>query len=222
MQNASRFTPMYCLAIAGLTITLVFMPEHWAGWMAYDREAILAGEWWRLWSGHFTHFTLMHASVNSALLLLLSLTLCRVFSRKFILALFFIGPAAISLLLALFVQEMILYRGASALASLLMALLICHAFYQMQGKSVSILYAIVLGWSIKLIFESLGISLTDLPHPIHVAWQAHLAGIMIGVAIYFGQKQYVFKGADEESEIAGTKFSRRISQQAQDGAYNPS
>lgn len=182
------------------------MPEHWANWMAYDREAILAGEWWRLWSGHFTHFTLMHASVNSALLILLTLILNRVYSRKFILALLFIGPIAISLLLALLVPEMVMYRGASALASLLMALLICHAFYRVQGRSISILYTIVFGWSIKLIFESLGISLTDLPHPIHVAWQAHLAGMLMGVAIYFGSRQYVLRGADEESEISGENF----------------
>jgi membrane associated rhomboid family serine protease len=51
----------------------------------------------------------------------------------------------------------------------------------------------VFGWLIKLILESFGVSLSELPHPIHIAWQAHIAGIMIGVAIYYGSKQNVLK-----------------------------
>lgn len=184
---------MHSLVIAGLIITPVFMPEHWVQWMTYNREAIFAGEWWRLWSSHFVHFTLMHALVNGILLLLLSLILDKVYSRKLVLGLLFIGPAVISILLALLVPEMILYRGASALASLFMALLICHAFSRAEGRSVYILCIMVLGWLIKLILESFGVSLSELPHPIRIAWQAHIAGIMIGVAIYYGSKQYALR-----------------------------
>lgn len=186
------------------------MPEHWAVWMAYNREAILDGEWWRLWTGHFIHFTLMHAFVNGALLLLLSLTLVEVYSRKFVLTLVFIGPVAISILLALFVPEMAWYRGASALASLFMALLIGHAFYRRRGKSVSILYALIFAWLIKLILESLGVSLADLPYPIQVAWQAHLAGILIGVSVCFTSKQFALKDIYEGSKISVISFSRHV------------
>ncbi|CAK0766443.1 putative Rhomboid family intramembrane serine protease [Gammaproteobacteria bacterium] len=171
------------LPIVGLPIILALMPECWIEWMAYDREAILEGEWWRLWSGHFTHFTIMHAFVNSVLLLLLVLTLDRTFSRRFILVLFLAGPIAISLGVALFVPEMTWYRGGSALVSLLMALLMCHAFSWMPWKFLAILYVGIIGWLIKLFLESQGMSLMDLPYPVHIAWQAHLTGSMIGVTV---------------------------------------
>lgn len=180
--------PLHSFALAGLAIAPVFMPDQ--DWMAYDRTDILAGEWWRLWTGHFSHFTSMHALMNGVLLLLLSLTLHEIYTRGFVLALAFIGPVAISILLALLVPEMIIYRGASALASLFMALLICHAFYHMRGKSVLILYVLIFAWLLKLVLESQGVSVTDLPYPIHVAWQAHLAGILIGVSVFFVTRRY--------------------------------
>lgn len=30
----------------------------------YDRAAILSGEWWRLWTGHWVHFSASHAACN--------------------------------------------------------------------------------------------------------------------------------------------------------------
>lgn len=37
--------------------------------LLYDRSAILQGEWWRLWTGHWVHFTLSHLAWNAGVLL---------------------------------------------------------------------------------------------------------------------------------------------------------
>lgn len=41
------------------------------GWLRFDREAIAAGEWWRLLSGHVVHLGASHLVLNVAALLLL-------------------------------------------------------------------------------------------------------------------------------------------------------
>jgi rhomboid family GlyGly-CTERM serine protease len=40
-------------------------------WLRFDRAAIVAGEWWRLLSGHLVHLGLSHMLLNIAALLLL-------------------------------------------------------------------------------------------------------------------------------------------------------
>lgn len=37
--------------------------------LLYDRTAILQGEWWRLWTGHWVHFSASHLAWNLAVLL---------------------------------------------------------------------------------------------------------------------------------------------------------
>ena len=36
--------------------------------LLYDRAAILQGEWWRLWTGHWVHFSASHLAWNAAVL----------------------------------------------------------------------------------------------------------------------------------------------------------
>lgn len=71
-----------------------------------------------------------------------------------------------------------MYRGASAVVSLYIALLMFHAFSRVQGRSVFILNIMVFAWLKKLILKLFSISFSELPHPICVAWKAHIAAIM--------------------------------------------
>lgn len=36
--------------------------------LLYDRAAILQGEWWRLWTGHWMHFSISHLAWNAVVL----------------------------------------------------------------------------------------------------------------------------------------------------------
>ena len=176
--------------LACLCLGLVLIPETWADLAAYKRDVIMSGEWWRLWSGHFVHFTPMHAFVNSALLLLLSVVIGRVYSWKLVGALFLIGPPVISLALLYLVPEMDTYRGTSALAALFMTISIALALDRTHGITAFLLYALIVVWLAKLFSEIAGgIGFSNLPPGVHVAWQAHIAGILVGMALNFGLRQ---------------------------------
>lgn len=178
------------LASASICLGLVFLPEGLGELMSYNRQAILAGEWWRLWSGHFAHFTLMHAWTNCALLFLLTVALGRIGSWRLVLGLFVIGPFAISLALMILVPEMVSYRGTSALAALFLTVCAGHVFERARGMSVFFLGMLLIVWSAKLFLEVRdGTSFSNLPTGVHAAWQAHIAGILMGIAVYAAMKR---------------------------------
>ena len=191
MKNISNFPCWRYLTLALILLGLILLPENWAELLAYKREAIIAGEWWRLWSGHFVHFTAMHAFVNCTLLLLLSALLMRAYSWKLVWGLLLLGSPVISLALICFAPEMVSYRGASALAALVMALLISHTLSHVRRTAAYFLYALIIAWLAKLSIEATGgINFSDLPPAVHVAWQAHVAGILIGITVSFSFQSY--------------------------------
>lgn len=101
------------LALAALMLTLSFFGEPLLGYLAYYRPAILEGEWWRLYSGHFVHFGWRHTLMNVGGLLLLVL-ICRgcLTSREWLTGLALL-PAAAGLGLLLFERELTGYVGFS-------------------------------------------------------------------------------------------------------------
>jgi rhomboid family GlyGly-CTERM serine protease len=53
-----RRFPIITLIVVGLSVLVRLLP--WANFFVYDRNAILAGEWWRAVTGHWVHFSLRH------------------------------------------------------------------------------------------------------------------------------------------------------------------
>jgi rhomboid family GlyGly-CTERM serine protease len=86
------------------------------GLLLYDREAILSGEIWRMWTCHFVHFGLGHLWPNLAAATALVFALPKISARQVIC---FIGllPPFISLGLLLFAPGLNSYAGFSGLAS---------------------------------------------------------------------------------------------------------
>lgn len=62
------------LALLALFLVLAVLPGA-ADLLCYQREAIAAGQWWRVVTGHFVHLNLSHALMNGAGTLLLALVL---------------------------------------------------------------------------------------------------------------------------------------------------
>jgi membrane associated rhomboid family serine protease len=82
-------------------------------------DAALAGEWWRLWSGHLVHYDAAHLLTNAvAVVVPLGLVDCLT-RRRLLLAIPILAPALSLLLLAS--ARFDEYRGASALAMALWA-----------------------------------------------------------------------------------------------------
>lgn len=100
------------LLLSALFLLLALLPaaNHW---LDYRRELIAGGEFWRLFSGHFTHLNLAHAVMNAAGLLLVSFLFVRELSRRQWWALVLGAPVFISAGLWLRQPDLLGYAGFS-------------------------------------------------------------------------------------------------------------
>ena len=58
-MSATTKPPILTLILISLAILASASPVL-ADWLVWDRAAIAAGQWWRLITGHFVHFSLRH------------------------------------------------------------------------------------------------------------------------------------------------------------------
>jgi rhomboid family GlyGly-CTERM serine protease len=104
--------PWVFLIITAAAVVIQFNPG-WRGWLLCDWDAIAAGEWWRIWTGHLVHFGWPHFVADAGLFLILGRLLERqhpVISR---LALF-VMPVVILAAIRWLDPAMIRYGGLSA------------------------------------------------------------------------------------------------------------
>ena len=111
--------PWFTILIATICVLLAAMPESLIGPLSGDRQAILRGELWRLWSAHLTHFSLRHALIDSATLLAIGTMAESIFGSRRIALFVLIGAPLISSGIVLVSPTLLDYRGASAIAIML-------------------------------------------------------------------------------------------------------
>lgn len=68
-----RRTALACMTMGLLIGALSLGGQELAAQLRYDRDALLAGEYWRALSGHLVHASLAHTGLNMAGLLLIAL-----------------------------------------------------------------------------------------------------------------------------------------------------
>ncbi len=54
-----RRFPLVTLLMAGGAVAVALFPR-WSAWLIYDRSAILSGQLWRMFTGHWVHFSTRH------------------------------------------------------------------------------------------------------------------------------------------------------------------
>lgn len=108
---------------AGTLLFLVVLPATFIalspachGVLLYDRTAILQGEWWRLWTGHWVHFSGSHLGWNLAVLVCAGAWLEHLRPGRLI-SYIMIGAPLISLGLLAGEPAMQTYGGLSGLAT---------------------------------------------------------------------------------------------------------
>jgi rhomboid family GlyGly-CTERM serine protease len=112
LQSLLRRPPWIFLALAAVALAIQLAP-NWRDHLLYDRDALDAGAWWRIWTGHFVHFGWPHFIADVGLFLILGWLLDarhRVFSRVALAIL----PAFIAGALYWLDPSMIRYGGLSA------------------------------------------------------------------------------------------------------------
>ena len=90
--------------------------------LEFDRARILAGEWWRVWTGHFAHFGLSHLGWNVAVFLPAGIWAERLTPAR-TRALLALAPAMIGGVLLAFDPALEIYAGLSGVVSGVVTLL---------------------------------------------------------------------------------------------------
>jgi rhomboid family GlyGly-CTERM serine protease len=174
------------LALLGLCLLPLLLPERATAWLEYRSEAVLAGEVWRFWSGHFMHYAPAHAVLDGAACLILATGLQRAGTGAgLLLKLAAIAPIVL-LAILLAVPDMTSYRGASGLAMALLAALLL-TLWRAEPRWRIGLAVFVAALLVKLAADAMGYSPvgSSLPDGIRVAWQANVAGLVCGLLFWW-------------------------------------
>lgn len=168
----------YFLAVAAASLLAQLVPAA-RDLLIYDRIAIAAGEWWRVWTGHVVHFGWPHFVADTGLLLIIGWTIGREFPRTSWLGLALM-PAVISGAIYFLDPEMMRYAGLSAVNLGLLLLLAARGWRgdlrDWFWPAIVVIYVVELGYEIWKGGQGGGFIAFDEPG-VKVATSAHLAAV---------------------------------------------
>jgi rhomboid family GlyGly-CTERM serine protease len=174
--KASTLLALACVALACL-------PETVAASLAWKRDAILAGQWWRLWTGHLVHFGMPHAATDALVLLAAGAIAERSTGPARLLRHLVLAAPFVALLLLAVMPGLDEYRGASSLGAMLAVAAGITAWPQ-AGRWRPAMLAGGAAFAAATAMHALGVGMASasLPQGVLVAWQAHLLGAACGMA----------------------------------------
>lgn len=105
-----------------LPVALISLLPGWSAALVLDRAALAHGEWWRLWTGHWVHFSPSHLAWNLAVVLVAGTWLARVRPGR-LLGFTLLAAPLISAAVLACEPHLARYGGLSGLATGLAALL---------------------------------------------------------------------------------------------------
>lgn len=118
--------------------------------LLYDRAAIFRGELWRLWTGHWIHFSWSHLGWNLAVLLMAGAWLEHLRPGLLVRYTFLAAPL-ISAVLLFLAPDMSYYGGLSGLATGVVTLLACaHLFAKSPNRTLALTVLVLVAIKICL------------------------------------------------------------------------
>ncbi len=153
-------------ALAGL-----YWPALWEA-CTLDRDAVLAGQVWRLWSGHLMHLDLRHAGINLAALAILAVVAARWRRLVPLLLVSAVLMPALGLAVLLVLPQLHWYVGLSGLLHGWLAWLLLVRGSRLAWAGLALL-------AIKLACEAVGLGGA-------AAWvihEAHWLGALLGAVL---------------------------------------
>ena len=137
---------------------LVFVSTTATEHLQYDRKATQMGEFWRLITGHWTHWSLDHLFWDVFAFAVLA-GLCERAGRTRLLACIIASALSISLGVMVIRPDMPLYRGLSGIDSALFTLvaleMVKRSLIDGDRQRVSIVVACLVAFMLKVVFELL-------------------------------------------------------------------
>lgn len=177
----------WAFLVGTLAAIVIQLNGSWRGDLIYDRNAIAAGEWWRIWTGQLVHFGWPHFVADTGLFLILGRLLEWQYPRLTRFALI-VMPVVICATLYWFDPSTVRYGGLSAVNLGLLVFLACQGW---QKNWVDWFWPSVLAIYIgEIILEAtLGhghgggmIQFDD--STVHVATIAHIGSALFGVLLW--------------------------------------
>jgi rhomboid family GlyGly-CTERM serine protease len=168
--------------LCALAFVLHGLPPSVASALALERTPIWQGQLWRLWSGHWLHFSLSHL-LWDLLVVVLAAGWLEQLSRKLLVAVVCLAPVLISVALLLFCPDMTRYGGLSGLGISLLTALAITKLLRSAGLPWLVL---LLALALKIAVEALdgGSLLGVFPNgTIRNMPEAHAAGFLAGAML---------------------------------------
>lgn len=160
--------------------------------LLYSRSALEQGELWRLLTGHLVHFSWSHLAADIGGFLLLGMLVEKEQGRWTLARVLLLLALGTSAALFLFVPQLAHYGGISALNYGLLTWLCLtqREVLQKRWQWIPSLFPVLLMAHIAWQFSTEeSLLYAGLPRAVRVAWQAHLAAVLLafaGVAVRDG------------------------------------
>lgn len=173
--------PPVTLVVCALALAAWFLPAL-AEWLVYDREFILRGEFWRLFTGHLVHFSRSHLALDVGAFFTVGWLLeTRSIAPRWLM--FGMAPGVIGLALLFGDPAMARYGGLSGWS---VAALVCVAldWIKRAGPARAPGWIALAGLAIKTLGEWQGASpvFASVGSPARLAVLAHVSGALFAFA----------------------------------------
>ncbi|MFA7383941.1 MAG: rhombosortase [Desulfurivibrionaceae bacterium] len=192
----SRF-PAITLVMASAALVIHAVPQLQRD-CVYDRHLVLAGQWWRLFTAPFVHFSVSHLCWNLLVLVAAGTTVELEGYRRFgWVALLSIAVPGVLFLASK--PELARYGGLSSVAVGATAYLCLHRAARLDGGRWlwMALFAVLLG---KILAESLlaaPLFARSAEVPFMVLPSAHLIGLVVATLLFFTEKHRRWRAKEQ-------------------------
>jgi rhomboid family GlyGly-CTERM serine protease len=182
----TRFPFLTC-GVALLAVVLHTIPAAYDA-LILSRASFAAGEWWRLWSGHWIHFSFSHL-VWDVVMVTVCAWAIEVRDRKALCMILLAAPPFISTAVLKLAPDLRMYAGLSGLAT---ALMVFAGFMLSREERWRVIgLAMIAAMSLKLMMDAMEVQpgLVSLGKGAHPEPISHFAGAAFGALAWFVKQQ---------------------------------
>lgn len=195
MQAISRTSPVG----VGLFLLFLYLLQSYVAVLEFDRQQILAGQVWRLWTGHLVHSHLTHLALNGITAVALYFVFMTRIQAAELLLCAFMFAFVISIILLCQYPSLAWYNGLSGLLHAVVAYF-CLRFADTHNKLYWLGFLFV--W-IKVVLEMLAMQKGYQSELLGmtIITQAHFIGVCIGT---FSASVYVLvqRAINQSNKVA--------------------
>lgn len=205
------------IALTVLTLFVALWPGV-SDALQFDRTAIAAGQWWRIVTGHFTHWSNEHLAWDLLVFFGLGCLCERPDRQRFLAALTF-ATLLIPVGLCLITPDLQTYRGLSGLDTALFVLLsmttLRTAFGERNWLLAVVIAGLLVGFVAKTASELVSggsLFVDSAANGFQPVPLAHVIGAVIGIAVAVINWRFISPGSRRRCEGSSSQPARRISE----------